>query len=169
MAQRPREAERFERPVFPAQPVKHKPEAAVSRAALSVTPPFAQPLPVAARRHFRRRPRSSLADRAAPCLFLTPHPRGARPRPSFGPREPRRGRRPGSCRFRRASSSVLVKCAARSGAAWPKCFSSLRTWRRIVRSSASAPGHLWSKYRRVPLHFQHDYFPEMEALQTSCN
>lgn len=85
MAQRPREAERFERPVFPAQPVKHKPEAAVSRAALSVTPPFAQPLPVAARRHFRRRPRSSLADRAAPCLFLTPHPRGARPEAGLVP------------------------------------------------------------------------------------
>lgn len=44
-----------------------------------------------------------------------------------------------------AASSEALRCAARSGVAWPKCVSSWKTCRRAPGSYASALGRSWSK------------------------
>lgn len=131
---------------------------------------FAPPLPVGARSHFRRRLLGALQARAAPGGFVTPDiPSGAPARPPWGLQEPSRGP-DGRCRAApRRASCTEVKCAARSGAAWPRCFSSSRTWRRMLGSFASAPGRLWSKSEPIPLHPWHSCFPEAWALQTTRN
>lgn len=130
MAQRLREEEKFQPPISPPSNLGRKRQtAAAGRTALSVTPAIAPPLPVGSRSHFRRGLLSPLQARAAPGPFLTLDvPSGAPARHSFGLQEPSRGR---EALFRavsrRASCTEVVKCAARSGAAWPKCFSSLKT------------------------------------------
>lgn len=84
--------------------------------------------------HFRRRLPALLR-----CSQLGPSPSPAwrAGRPPFGLEDPAAPpRAPQGCLLRG------VRCAARSGATWPKCFSLSKTWRRIIRSFASAPGHL---------------------------